>query len=39
MLYPEPLREEPWWLDAVPGERVRARRPASCPTATATAAP
>ena len=24
MLYPEPLKEEPWWLDAVPGERVRA---------------
>jgi D-amino-acid oxidase len=26
MLYPEPLREEPWWLDAVPGDRVRAAR-------------
>ncbi|MEA2480723.1 MAG: D-amino-acid oxidase [Thermoleophilaceae bacterium] len=24
MLYPEPLAEEPWWLAAVPGERVRA---------------
>jgi D-amino-acid oxidase len=24
MLYPEPLAEEPWWLDAVPGSRVRA---------------
>ena len=24
MLYPEPLRDEPWWLDAVPGKRVRA---------------
>ena len=24
MLYPKPLTEEPWWLDAVPGERVRA---------------
>jgi D-amino-acid oxidase len=26
MLYPEPLREEPWWLGSVPGERVRASR-------------
>ena len=26
MLYPEPLREEPWWLAAVPGGRVRASR-------------
>ena len=26
MLYPEPLREEPWWLAAVPGDRVRASR-------------
>jgi D-amino-acid oxidase len=24
MLYPEPLTEEPWWLDAVPADRVRA---------------
>jgi D-amino-acid oxidase len=24
MLYPERLTEEPWWLDAVPGDRVRA---------------
>ena len=23
MLYPDPLTAEPWWLDAVPGERVR----------------
>jgi D-amino-acid oxidase len=23
MLYPEPLDQEPWWLGAVPGERVR----------------
>ncbi len=26
MLYPERLSEEPWWLTAVPGERVRASR-------------
>ena len=26
MLYPERLAEEPWWLAAVPGERVRASR-------------
>src|SRR5688500_3305205 len=26
MLYPERLTEEPWWLAAVPGERVRAPR-------------
>jgi D-amino-acid oxidase len=31
MLYPEPLREEPWWLDAVPGERVRASEPHDLP--------
>ena len=31
MLYPEPLREEPWWLDAVPAERVRASRPDELP--------
>jgi D-amino-acid oxidase len=31
MLYPEPLREEPWWLDAVPGEGVRASRPEELP--------
>jgi D-amino-acid oxidase len=31
MLYPEPLREEPWWLDAVPGDRVRASRPDELP--------
>jgi D-amino-acid oxidase len=24
MLYPEQLKEEPWWLEAVPGDRVRA---------------
>jgi D-amino-acid oxidase len=24
MLYPDPLTEEPWWLSAVPGDRVRA---------------
>jgi D-amino-acid oxidase len=26
MLYPEPLTEEPWWLDSVPDHRVRASR-------------
>src|SRR3954447_10026440 len=26
MLYPAPLREDPWWLAAVPGARVRASR-------------
>jgi D-amino-acid oxidase len=26
MLYPERLTEEPWWLGAVPGDRVRASR-------------
>ena len=31
MLYPEPLREEPWWLGAVPGGRVRASNPAELP--------
>jgi D-amino-acid oxidase len=31
MLYPEPLRADPWWLAAVPGERVRASRPAELP--------
>jgi D-amino-acid oxidase len=31
MLYPEVLREEPWWLGAVPGERVRASRPGELP--------
>ena len=31
MLYPEPLREEPWWLAAVPAERVRATRPEELP--------
>jgi D-amino-acid oxidase len=31
MLYPEPLAEEPWWLGAVPGERVRASRPDELP--------
>jgi D-amino-acid oxidase len=31
MLYPEPLREEPWWLAAVPGERVRASRAEELP--------
>jgi D-amino-acid oxidase len=31
MLYPEPLREEPWWLGAVPGERVRASRAVELP--------
>jgi D-amino-acid oxidase len=31
MLYPERLTEEPWWLDAVPGERVRASTPDELP--------
>jgi D-amino-acid oxidase len=31
MLYPEPLREEPWWLGSVPGGRVRASRPDELP--------
>ena len=31
MLYPDPLRDEPWWLGAVPGERVRASRPDELP--------
>src|SRR3954468_18702136 len=31
MLYPDPLAEEPWWLDAVPGSRVRASRPDELP--------
>jgi len=31
MLYPERLPEEPWWLDAVPGDRVRASRPDELP--------
>jgi D-amino-acid oxidase len=31
MLYPEALKEEPWWLGAVPGERVRASRPDELP--------
>ena len=31
MLYPDPLGEEPWWLDAVPGDRVRASRPDELP--------
>jgi len=31
MLYPERLDEEPWWLDAVPGERVRAADAAELP--------
>jgi D-amino-acid oxidase len=31
MLYPEPLRKEPWWLAAVPGGRVRASRPDELP--------
>jgi D-amino-acid oxidase len=31
MLYPDPLRDEPWWLDAVPGDRVRASRPDELP--------
>jgi len=26
MLYPEPLRDEPWWIGALPGERARASR-------------
>jgi D-amino-acid oxidase len=26
MLYPAPLAEEPWWLGAVPGDRVRRSR-------------
>jgi D-amino-acid oxidase len=30
-LYPEPLREEPWWLDAVPGDAVRATPPGELP--------
>jgi D-amino-acid oxidase len=31
MLYPEPLREEPWWAASVPGARVRASRPDELP--------
>ena len=31
MVYPDRLAEEPWWLDAVPGERVRASRPDELP--------
>lgn len=31
MLYPEPLAGEPWWLDAVPGERVRVSGPDELP--------
>ena len=30
-LYPEPLPGEPWWLDALPGPRVRAARPDELP--------
>jgi D-amino-acid oxidase len=30
-LYPEPLAEEPWWLDTVPGAGVRAARPEELP--------
>src|SRR4051812_40179964 len=30
-LYPEPLREDPWWLSAVPGAAVRAPSPAELP--------
>ncbi len=31
MLYPDRLTEEPWWLGAVPGERVRPARDAELP--------
>lgn len=31
MLYPERLSEEPWWLGAVPGERVRESRAEEVP--------
>src|ERR671932_340152 len=31
MLYPEPLRREPWWLDAVPGDHVRVSQPEELP--------
>jgi D-amino-acid oxidase len=31
MLYPDRLTEEPWWLDAVPGDRVRASREEELP--------
>jgi D-amino-acid oxidase len=31
MLYPDPLAAEPWWLAAVPGDRVRASTPAELP--------
>jgi D-amino-acid oxidase len=31
MLYPDRLDAEPWWLDAVPGERVRASAPDELP--------
>jgi D-amino-acid oxidase len=30
-LYPEPLREEPWWLSAVPGDAVWAPPPGELP--------
>ena len=30
-LYPEPLREEPWWLAAVPDDAVRATPPGELP--------
>src|SRR5829696_5995462 len=31
MLYPEPLRDEPWWLASVPGDRVRESRAEELP--------
>lgn len=31
MLYPEPLRDEPWWIGALPGERARASLPDELP--------